>query len=64
MNPRVLLTIEGDVSLERAIHRRLDAARVRHDGEWFHATTDLLAFIEGLRLGTEITAGRRTTNPA
>jgi Meiotically up-regulated gene 113 len=49
MNPRELVligSVPGDQRLEADLHRRFDSLRVR--GEWFVATAELLAFIDGL----------------
>lgn len=49
MNPRELVLIGsvlGDRQLEVSLHRKFEQLRVR--GEWFVATPDLLAFIDGL----------------
>src|SRR5574343_50716 len=41
---RLLKTIKGGRDLEAALHQRF--AHLRHRGEWFHAGTDLVEFIE------------------
>ncbi len=42
----LLAAIPGDVALEKRLHERFAAVRMR--GEWFEATAELLAFVEGL----------------
>lgn len=55
--PLVLLAaIPGNLLLERELHERFAAIRTRENGEWFHATPELLAFIEGAQCGTRQTA--------
>lgn len=46
----ILATLHGTQVEEFELHRRFAAYRVRHNGEWFHATPELLSFI------SEITA--------
>lgn len=45
---RVVLkrTMDGDTAVERDLHSRFSDARVR--GEWFHITTTVAAFMDGL----------------
>ena len=49
---KLIGTVRGDRRLEKALHKRFDHLRVR--GEWFWATPELLAFIDGL-LFVEVT---------
>jgi hypothetical protein len=44
----LLAAVPGDVGLERKLHERFAALRMR--GEWFRATPELLAFVEGASL--------------
>lgn len=48
---RLLAAIDGGPLEERALHQRFAAHRLRADGEWFAASAELLAFIEGARWG-------------
>src|SRR5271166_1885722 len=43
---KLIGTVRGDRRLETALHKRFNHLRVR--GEWFWATPELLAFIDGL----------------
>jgi hypothetical protein len=49
---RLLVSIPGGPTEEKAMHERFDALRVRHDDkigvEWFRPGPELLGFIEGL----------------
>lgn len=49
---------EGDAELERRLHDRFSTARIR--GEWFTATAELLAFIEGATLSKQPTDERQS----
>jgi len=44
----VVASFEGTRSDEQSLHRRFAGDRVRPGGEWFRASSELLAFIEGL----------------
>lgn len=46
----IVATVAGDASLERRLHERFKQSRMH--GEWFHPTTELVAFIDGIVLGT------------
>lgn len=48
----LLAAIPGDAGLEKRLHERFAALRIR--GEWFQATSELLAFIEGVSLAHPI----------
>jgi len=45
---RLLCAIDGDAALERELHERFKALRLRADGEWFKADPELLWFVEGI----------------
>lgn len=49
---------EGDAELERRLHERFSSARIR--GEWFTATAEVLAFIEGATLSKQPTDERQS----
>jgi hypothetical protein len=42
-----LLVLTGDMALERALHRRFAADRIRPDREWFYPSPRLMRFVEG-----------------
>lgn len=42
--------LTGNGELERALHRRFDAHRIR--GEWFHPHPDILSFLGAMALGS------------
>lgn len=44
-NLYILGWIEGDINLEKRLHAYFDSCRIRHNGEWFYPTDDLLNYI-------------------
>ena len=37
--------IEGNMELEKELHKKFGASRIRYNGEWFKPTEDLLEYI-------------------
>ncbi len=47
----VLAKVEGGAAKERSMHERFAKDRIRTDGEWFHPSPELIAFIASLNQG-------------
>ena len=41
----ILGWIEGDIELEKELHKKFSSSRIRYNGEWFKPTDDLLEYI-------------------
>lgn len=41
----ILGWIEGDMNIEKQLHIKFGSSRIRHNGEWFKPTQDLLDYI-------------------